>query len=185
MTPGAWWRRTRGSGCRRWPRRRPRRRRVRRGGTPPASTQGSGPGRRPAAPPGRARRSRGVAARPAAYAPGCCADTPSGSVSAVEPPVAVRRATALATVVPRSAGAWWRSARRPAGDLPASRLSARSAGELAVDELLPAVNTAVRRVPDVATLQASVEEAADVGAALGPLDPEQLHRPPVALTDPD
>jgi pimeloyl-ACP methyl ester carboxylesterase len=56
---------------------------------------------------------------------------------------------------------------------------------VALDELLLAVNTAVRRVPDVATVQASVEEAAGVGAALGPLDPEQLHRPPVALTDPD
>ena len=102
----------------------------------------------------------------------------------MDAPVAVRRATALAAVVPRSAGAWWRSARRPGGDLPATPLSARSAGELALDELLLAVNTAVRRIPTVATVRASVEEAAEVGAALGPLEPEGLHRPPPPLSEP-
>ena len=103
----------------------------------------------------------------------------------MEPPVAVRRASALVAVVPRSAGAWWRSARRPESDLPPTPLSARSAGELALDELLLAVNTVVRRVPDVATVRASVEEAAAVGAALGPLEPGELHRPPVPLADPE
>lgn len=106
-------------------------------------------------------------------------------MTAVDAPVAVRRATALATVVPRSAGAWWRSARRQAGDLPATPLSARSAGELALDELLLAVNTAVRRVPTVAAVRASVEEAAEVGDALGPLDPAELHSPPPPLAEPD
>jgi hypothetical protein len=102
----------------------------------------------------------------------------------VEPPVAVRRASALATVVPRSAGAWWRAGRRPVGDLPRTPLTPRAAGELAVDELLLAVNTAVRRVPSVGAVQASVEEAAAVGAALGPLEPDDLHRPPVPLAEP-
>ena len=105
-------------------------------------------------------------------------------MTAVDAPVAVRRATAPATVVPRSAGAWWRSARRRPGDLPAAPLSARSAAELTVDELLLAVKTAVRRVPAVATVRASVEEAAEIGAALGPLALEDLHRPPPGLVEP-
>ena len=104
----------------------------------------------------------------------------------METPVAVRRATAVATVVPRSAGAWWRST-WPAGRRPAPH---------------PPVGTGRRRTgPRRAPPGGEHGGAACPGRArraglgggggrrggrlLGPLEPEDLHRPPPTLTDPE
>jgi pimeloyl-ACP methyl ester carboxylesterase len=94
---------------------------------------------------------------------------PEGQVQAFTP----RRLLPLALVLPHSVGAWVRSARRPTWDvLPRAPLGARQIGELVLDELVIAANALVRSVPQMATLETSVEEATEVATGLAARTPE-------------
>jgi hypothetical protein len=99
----------------------------------------------------------------------------------VDWPLALGRASLLARLPARTLRSFLgASHRRPGNDVPALPARPRQLGEVAVDELLIAVNALIRRVPTESAMDAMVERAARVGRALGDITPADLY-PPVGV----
>ena len=101
---------------------------------------------------------------------------------------ALGRMAPLVTLLPRAGvGALWASARRPGRGIPPAPLSLRAVGEVAIDELVVAVQMLVRDVAQPAEIEIDVRRAEAVASSLAGRAPADLHptvEPVAASVDP-
>ncbi len=101
---------------------------------------------------------------------------------------ALARMAPLVTLVPRAgAGALWASARRPGRGIPPAPLSLRAVGEVAIDELVVAVQMLVRDVARPTEIEDDVRRADVIAASLAGRAAADLHplvEPVAAAVDP-